>query len=316
MSFNHSLNFGYFTQTSVYSQNGANSPAATLQTAHMSKNLKVKTYPRWYNHIGVEWEVPEDWGAVTFNVYFSPIEDGEWEKLNVTPIDGTFILDNTTQEYMKFNRGFYVVEAILADRNNITIRSPAVSWEAFQRRWVELRSIEIQRREYWLLSHFVGVKSYLFRRKTYGLRCPECWSNKTEKLIKDHCTTCFGTSFKGGYFDAAPIYGQYDATPNQNQKTYFGQYEPNQIGMWTISMPDVRPGDLIMRSGDWNLYRVERLTNTELQTNTVRQICVLTQLAKSDVEYQLLSRTLPDFTKDLPQYKDFTGTGDFPEEFK
>jgi hypothetical protein len=298
MSFNFSINFGYLTQNHVYNHNSENAAIAQLATTHTSGNIRVKLYPRWYKHIAVEWSIPADWGACLFNVYFSQTEDGPFEKLNSDPIDGTSLTDTETEEFMRFNRGFYVVEAILLEKDNVTIRSLTTTWETGQRRWVELRSDEIQRREWVLLNKFVGIKTYIFRRKSFGERCPECWSAKTEKSIKSNCKTCVGTTFKGGYFPAVSTLLQYDATPNSNIKTYFGIFEPNQISAWTIAFPEMRPDDIIIRVGDWNLYRIERITNSELQGRTVRQIMLVTQLAKSDIEYELTTKNLPDFPVD------------------
>lgn len=288
MSLSVSPSFGFWTLTQQQ----------PLVTQKRSGRIEVKVYPDWYRQIAVEWSVPPSFGHCLFNVYFSQVQDGSFKKLNATPIDGTYLVDTTTQEYSKQTHGYYVVEAILLDHGGTTVRSDPVSWTTGQRRWVELRSIEIQRREYWLLSRFAGIKSYLFRRRSYGERCRACWDAKLEKVMDDHCPVCLGTSFEGGYFNPAPLYLQYDATPNSRVKTYFGNYEPNQIGAWTISMPDIRPDDIIVRTGDWNIYKVARLTPTELQGNPVRQIMVLTQLSRGDVESQLVKRHLPEFPQE------------------
>jgi hypothetical protein len=266
-----------------------------LATTQRSGNIQISIYPEWYKQVSVEWSVPASWGPCLFNVYFSQVEDGEFVKLNSTPINGTYLIDITTREYSKTRRGFYVVEALLQNSGNTAIRSNPESWFDTQRRWVELRSIEIQRREYWLLSRFAGIKSYLFRRRNYGQRCRTCWNPIYEKVMIDHCPDCLGSSFEGGYFNPAPLYVQYDANPDEKLKTYIGDYEPNQIGAWTISIPVIRPDDIIIRTGSWGIYKVTKLTPTELQGNVVRQIMVLTELSKSDVEYQLVKRGLPEF---------------------
>lgn len=295
MAFNTSFNLSYLIQTATYPSSIVQRPGLTLSTTHRSDNLKVTTYPNWFKHVGVEWKVPADWGRCLFNVYQSQIEDGPFQLLNPDPINGTMLLDTSTQEYKKFDRGFYVVEAILVDRSNVSIRSEPTSWQQAQSSWVGLRALEIQRREYLLLSRFVGGKSYVFRKRAYGPRCSECWSSKLELVTKDNCKTCYGTSFEGGYWPPAPSYLQYETTPNENQKTYFGITESNQIGAWTISIPEIRPDDLVLRAGEWSLYRVDKITPTELQGNTVRQILTISQLDKGFVEYNLLNANLPDF---------------------
>lgn len=260
-----------------------------------SSQIRVKVYPQWYKQISLEWSVPAEFGRVLFNVYFSQTGDGDWTKLNSTPIDGTFFSDPSTQEYSKFHEAYYVVEALLLDQNGALLRSKPSTWKNQQRKWVELRAIEIQRRESWLLRKFAGVKSYFFRRKIYGERCPHCWNRSAEIVTNDHCPVCLGTSFKGGYFTPAEIYVQYNPTPNDNEKVYFGKLENNQIGAWTIAWPEVFPDDIIVRTGDWGLYKVDRIETTELQANVSRQMMTLTQLNKNDIEYELIKRDLPDF---------------------
>lgn len=287
MSFNVSISAEWFLTTAPTPANIASSPE--------NPNLSVKLYPQWYKQISVEWAAPPEFGNCVFNVYTAQTENGPWERLNATPIDGTFLSDVTTQEYSKFDKGWYSVEAVLLDKGNVTLRSAPITWETYQRDWVTLRSNEIQRREQWLLSKFAGVKSYLFRKKSYGKRCPDCWDPKTEQVLNDHCPTCVGTSFEGGFFAPAPLFLQYETTPNERNRVYFGQAEANQIGAWTISIPVINSQDVIVRVGDWNMYRVDKILTTELQANTVRQMMTLTQLGKGDVEYQLVKRQLPDF---------------------
>ena len=295
MSFNFSYSFGYLSQTDIHNHNGDYAPSAAPSNTNVSSRIQVTYYPIWYKHIAVEWKVPADWGNCVFNVYFCHAETGPFVRINPSPIEGTYLLDTTTEEFSKFNKGFYQVEAILKDQGNASIISPPSSWDTYQKDWVSIRHREIQRREYLLLSKFAGIKTYLFKRKDYGRRCPECWSHITEKVTKDNCSTCFGTSFEGGYFPPATTYMQYDATPDSNSKTYFGKFEPNQIQAWTISMPEMEPDDIVVRAGDWPIYRIDGVQSTELQGRIVRQIFKLTQLSKGDIEYSLLSKGIPEF---------------------
>jgi hypothetical protein len=295
MSFNFAFNVGFLLQNSTRNHNAEYDPNSFLNPTTTSENIIVTTYPRWYKHIVVQWSIPADWGLCTFNVYYSPNSTGDWQRMNQAPLPGPFFTDTEEQEYSKFNNGYYIVEAILTQQGNKTIASLPSRWSTAQRDWVGLRSREIQRREFFLLAHFTGIKSYLFQRKTFGERCPNCWDCEREVVYKDNCDVCFGTSFKGGYAQAAPLMIQYDASPNSNIKTYFGKWEPNQIGAWTISVPKIQPDDILLRVGDWNLYRVEEISPTELQGNTVRQILKLTQLAKSEIENDLITQDLADF---------------------
>jgi len=307
MSFSLSVSQSFFMR--VNKPDGFNKPAV-IDTCAVNPALRVRLYPSWYQQIGLEWTFPTDWGNCQFNVYFSqgePQKDGtgEFVKLNGQLLDTCFFFDTSTQEYSKFHQGYYVVEAVLLDKGGATMRSPAATWHNKQRRWVELRSIEVQRREYWLLSKFGGVKSYLFRKRMYGKRCPSCWDPVSQAVLRDHCPVCYGTSFEGGYLAPVPLYVQYETTPNNRVKTYFGHLEQNQLGAWTISYPTVNPEDVLIRIGDWNVYEVVNLQTTELQAKPVRQMLTLTQLGKKDIENELVKQCLAEFPTEFaggPKY--------------
>jgi hypothetical protein len=81
-------------------------------------------------------------------------------------------------------------------------------------------------------------------------------------------------------------------------KTYFGKFEPSEASAWTISLPEIRNDDLLVRTGDWVVFKVDDISSTSLQSNTVRQILKLVQVPKSEVENELVTRDLPEFPKD------------------
>lgn len=257
----------------------------------LNRSLVVTVFPDWFKRVSLEWKTPKEWGNCNFHVYFWPggTETG-YKRITAAPLTNPYFTDTESQEYSRFRTGSYVVEALLLDRN-IKVQSEPTSWKYLRRNFVEKRSAEIQRREYLLLSKFSGTKAYLFRKRNYGERCTRCWNRETEKVMDDHCPVCYGTSFKGGYFDPVPMFMQFEPTPNNLAKTYFGNLEANQIGAWTISVPEINSDDIVLRIGDWNIYKVVRTATTELQTNTVRQMITLTQLSRNDVENMLASRT-------------------------
>ena len=253
--------------------------------------IMTKVYALFYKYMVIEWSIPADWGVSHFNVYKAQTEYGPWTKVNLTPINGNFFKDSTTEEYSKYNNDYYIVEAVL-DAGYIYQSAPT-TWQNKRSNWVELRSTEIQRRETLLLTKFVGVQSFVFRRRTFGKRCPNCWDPRIEKVIKDHCAVCIGTSFEGGYFPGYETLLQYDPTPNNAAFSYQGRIEPNTIPAWTTSFPQLNVFDIVLRVPDWKIYRIESMTSTELQTVTVRQILNLNELDKESIEFVLAQQALP-----------------------
>lgn len=277
--------FGFkFTQSyfPLFSSLGISTPDS------VSGNLDVTLYPKWYDKISMEWSVPTDWGSCSFNVYRSANNSGPYSRVNSTPITGTNVYkDTTSQSYSKFDEDWYIVEAILASGKRV--QSLPVTWAKKRGLFVELRAAEIQRREWLLLRKFVGVESFLLRRRTYGTRCKTCWNSQLEKMMMDKCPSCMGTSFEGGYFPAVSTLLQYEPNANNTTMQYFGKFERNEIGAWTISFPEIHPRDLVYRVPDGGLYSVDDILPTELQTVSSRQIMKLIQLSKGSPEYKVVT---------------------------
>lgn len=293
MSFTFNLNQSYFV---LGNTNLGALPPVTVNSQIPSNLIDVSLYPHWYSYMTIEWTIPVNWGNCTFNIYFSQGSDIEFTKLNTTPLTTPYYRDSSTKEYSRYFTGKYVVEVVLP--NGKTIQSLKTGMEYKRRGKLEKIADEIQRREFMLLSKFAGVKAFLFKKRHYGQRCHRCWNNDYEKIVDDNCPVCYGTSWEGGYFDPIPIFMQFTVNPTVKIKSYIGETEPNSIEAWTISNPTIISDDVIVRLGDFEMYRVIDKNETQLQTKSVRQIITLTQLSKSDVEYLLIhNRQYPEASK-------------------
>jgi hypothetical protein len=279
MSFNYGFTWEYYPLSS--------SPVITASDS-TSGNIDVTVYPTWYSSVNVSWTYPSTWGAVRTNVYHSAKEQGPFTKLTLTPLDTNVnsLSDVTTQDFSKIYEGWYVVEGVLSSGKRI--QSSPTSWRNKRNSWVQLRASEIQRREWLLLRNFVGVESYVFSRKTYGQRCEECWDYNLEKIVRDRCSVCYGTSFQGGYWAPVKTLMQYDSTPDEILLQYFGKFENNMLTAWTISYPHIEHRDLLYRKGDGKLFEVGKKADTELQAVALRQIMQLTELDKESPEFKIV----------------------------
>lgn len=281
-----------FTQDYTLRLYSTTSQTTAPSTATPSRFVDVRLYPFWFKQVSLDWTIPSDWGNCVFHVYSSQGDGATLQRLTTAPLTVPYFVNPSSRETSKYRSENYVVEAILPTGQ--IFRSFETTWVNKRRTSIEIKASEIQRREYMLLSKFTGVKSYLFRAKYFGSRCPRCWNAAQEKVVDDKCPVCFGTSWEGGYFAPIPIFIQYEPTPNDKIAQGIGYVEPNQIGAWTISVPEISPLDVIIRSGDWNVYRTVRTSATELQTTPVRQMLTLTQLSRNDIENALISRDIGD----------------------
>lgn len=279
MSFSYDVTWSYFPLFATRELTTSDS---------ISGNFAVTLYPYWFKQVTLEWKIPSDWGACHFFVYKSQTENGPFDKLTpaALPPEINFFKDTTTQDFSKFNRSWYIIEALLPSGKRI--QSEPQTWNNTRLPWVELRAQEIQRRAWLLLNKFVGVECYAFRRRTYGKRCHYCWNFELEKVTKDKCPFCMGTSFEGGYFPGVKTLFQFDADPTETRLEYFGKWETNDVFIWTIAFPDLRQRDLIYRVQDSALFEVNESKQTTLQSVTVHQYFRGLQLDKESPEYQII----------------------------
>ena len=233
----------------------------------------------------MEWFIPFFWGDCTFNIYRSANEVGPFLKVNDVAIHSNKYSDPIPPLSSKFNLEYFKLEIIRPDGS--IYHTKATTWIRGIEKKIELKLSDIQRREWLLLRKFVGVESAIFNKKTYGKRCPICWDEKAKKVVRDACTNCYGSGFDKGYWKHTSTYIQYEPTPNQSMEAAFGKFEPNQIGAWTIAMPQINAKDMVFRIADNKMYEVVSVANTELRTVAVRQLLQLAELSKSDIEYQL-----------------------------
>jgi hypothetical protein len=178
--------------------------------------------------------------------------------------------------------------------DNRYVKSKPFTWEHKRSSLMEIRAREITRRESILLDKFVGIDSLVFRKKYFGKRCPNCYNAAIEKVTKDNCSTCLGTSFLGGYFVGMPTKMCYEISPNNTQLSYQGKVESNSTTAWTISSPELMTHDLILRATDAKLFRIEAINQTELQTVQVRQLVQIIELSKDSIEMNLINDILPE----------------------
>lgn len=254
---------------------------------NIDTSLSVRVTPSWYSSIYIEWFPATGSAYTSFNVFSSPTEAGPFQALLSAPTTQfSTVIPWDKRSGLKYNQEYFFVEGYTATGSSV---SALTTWvNARSSPIIQALALDTTRREWILLRKFTGVASYLFKRKTYGKRCPSCWNQSFQKVMNDHCPICYGTSFEGGYY-SPPVFSlvQYDALTKAQRLEYFGKFEPSQISGWTINYPTISPFDLIYRPSDGKMMRVDVIQTTSLQAQTVRQMFELVELDKGSIEYKL-----------------------------
>lgn len=265
-------------------------------------DVRINFFPNWFDSIRMDWEVPGEMLSLDpkFRVLVSENEEGPFRECSPQWSSDPFFTVTNTFDSSKFGREFYVLQVLLSD-GRVLKSAPQVIGNRLPR-WQFLRWKEITRREWIMLDKFYGVDCVVFRRKEYGTRCSYCWDAKNEKVTRDHCEHCFGTSYEGGFYKGISTLMQFNQWAGTKSNTYFGKYEPNQVMAWTMNYPTIKPHDIIIRLTDYTVYRVEMTQNTTIMTVPQRQIFKLTQLSKTSIENRLLQRGGWSELRERPQH--------------
>ena len=107
------------------------------------------------------------------------------------------------------------------------------------------------------LDRFDGVAGVALMLRREGERCSECWNFIEAKRMKDHCLTCYGTGWEGGYWEPIPVTFRYLRIPTVGQLR--ADPVPNYDSVYQLQLvyhPSLLEGDVLVDGHNGDRYRV------------------------------------------------------------
>ena len=152
-------------------------------------------------------------------------------------------------------------------------------------------AMEIRRREYLLFQEKAGRIVFLFPRLTFGQRCVHCWDrsvrgNTIGRATQQSCSSCFDTTFVGGYASPIVIYAQIDPTIEQTMRTDLEEQQFSVTTARTPAFPPIKSRDMLIE-GENKRWRVESMTPTEKLRATIRQELKLRRYPMDDIKHKV-----------------------------
>ena len=135
---------------------------------------------------------------------------------------------------------------------------------------------------------FNAVPLVVLKRRHWGLRCRECFDQLTKRVTKSKCESCYGTGFEGGYFSPVKVRGRLGVENIQTQISQHGKVDTNNKQLTMLDYPILEEADLVIELRQNNRYLVRNITQTELQTVSVHQRAVLSELERDSIEYRIV----------------------------
>lgn len=263
------------------------------------------------NFFFVEWDIsgasPDDYN---FEIYWS--KDPASGYLAVTDenddpvvIDGAVGPLTYTHQYRQydFNQDrYYKVKAILKADTNDTLFSSRVYIGMYKDGIHEV----MRYNEDTLYRHYHGEPCYIIKRKSFGARCPTCWSPHRGQTLRSHCDDCQGTGFVVGYYQPIEIQISFDSDPKKSDsiKEWESVYDTKRARI--SNYPLIRPKDLLVNLDDYKRYVVTHVETTKLpklsesasvlskQNYILSQLLTLEELNTDDNEYFIDVDNIPE----------------------
>jgi len=262
--------------------------------------VRVTGFSRRY--LDVDWEIAptnDDLQEWQFFVERSEAEAGPFQVVAGPLVDRYYVRDNSTPQISLNRLLFYRVRAVNQHRG-VEVLSEVADREGRE----DLIAAEIGSLETMLFEEFVGTLTWLFVRRTFGQRCPQCWDSVLGKKTSDSCPTCFGTGFSGGYHYPVQFFAQIDKAPRVTQATTQHTHQQMTCGFRCPGSPRVSPDDLIVDAKN-RRYRVMTLAPTSRLGVDVHQEGQLIELQPGSVEDAIELR-VEHRTLALANHRNFT----------
>ena len=228
------------------------------------------------------WEIEptaEDIQQYEFYVERAEAEAGPWDTIAGPLIDQYYIRDNSVHTITTNARTMYYRVRCKHVPTDRTIYSKTVDREGPP----TLLAAEMIRRERVLFEEFVGVKCWLFPRRSFGQRCPNCYDDVLGKTTDSRCPTCWGTGFSGGYHYPTAFWAQVDASPETEQVTVDDHRRVQMSQLRCGPSPGIKPLDLIIDHQN-RRYRVVESGGTSRFGCLVRAEIKLVLIQKGSIE--------------------------------
>lgn len=234
------------------------------------------------DYLEVMWEIEptaDDVQEYQFFVERSEAEAGPWLQIAGPMVDVYRFRDNSTPQITTNARSlFYRVKAKHSPSGK-EIYSKVFDQEGE----ISLLAQEMVRLERVLFEEFVATKCWVFPRRTFGQKCPNCYDPVMEKIIDDQCPTCWNTGFSGGYHYPISFWAQIDSPEQTEQVTLEDHRRVLYFTLRCGPSPALKPLDLIIDHQNRRM-RVVSVSGTSRLGVTVRQEVRLVQIQRGSIE--------------------------------
>jgi hypothetical protein len=232
----------------------------------------------------ISWELTpttEDIYDYTFELRRSEGAEGPYEPVAPPFEDQYIFVDNSVRRAHAYRTLFYRL-VVKHKASGDTKEWGPVSQEPD----ADLIATEIRKHMNILFREFAGRRCWVLPVRTFGQRCPACWSTALQKRRISGCATCFDTGFVRGYMHPIESWVQFDPHAKAEQNMATGPTQQHNTTARLGYYPPIKPRDIIIE-GENKRWRVVQTTTTEQGRAVLHQECSLHEIPKTDIEYKI-----------------------------
>lgn len=238
----------------------------------------------------IKWKLKkttQDLSNVSFDIYRSE-SPTEMKKINTQPLrsDDLYEYIDNTVILRSINKNYYYKVVAVDHFNGTAVQSFESQTTTWQGK-LDLVGLYIIEEHLFAYRWIFGTPGMIFKKKSEGTRCNNCWDKVIKRVTKSNCTVCYGTGFIGGYYRSSSHWMNFSPDPTTAQVTEFGIREPSQNDVEFVNYPLLQMGDIILEVEPFRFWRVVNVRGAEKNRNTLLQIARLDEVNKADIEQQI-----------------------------
>ena len=219
-------------------------------------------------------------------------DDDDWEILGTVESGSCVFIDGERLPWNKRRDVYYKARIHHGDTYTDTCATPAGRgqiWPESQNMLALMRTIEEE------ISQN-GRSGKLLKARQWGKKCSRCSDYGTSRPIDDHCPECYGTGYKGGYYEAIPL-DIVDQPPQvQQARTPVDYLEAEVLTARCAAYPVISRGDIWVGNNYNDRYIVDQCSPTSLYKGVPAVYSLsMKKLPQSDVIY---TKTVEDIIED------------------
>lgn len=217
----------------------------------------------------------------TFQVFRSESGEGPFDPISEEFEDRFIFVDRRVPTSYRFRQFWYQLRVRHKASNETAIFGPII-----QEAEPDLIAQAIRRLEQTAFTQVIGRMCWLFPRRTFGMRCKNCWDPVLSAKKRSNCISCYDTSFVRGYLNPIEVWVQIDPVAKAVQ---LQQLQKDQQQVTTARMtfyPVVKVGDVLTELENQR-WRVVGVTLSERLRAPIKQELTLRAIMPTDVEYKL-----------------------------